>query len=446
MLGPLTKRQRFWISLILVLLLFRGGYGFLNYSKVSLPYLYTHLAFSWYLYKDSKELEDQSRSGLSSVYYFTSYYLNGLLSAVEGTGSERLLRRTIHYIDNMLATVQNFEVEGTRYQAWRPFLVTADSAIAKPNLHFSFQSCIPIARAAALIRTDPRWRVRYAKAADRYVAIVDEMVFRYWLEYEFKDEIPWVNPEHFPIWNDNGCNLGLNATYLYRATGDPRYRDVALRIGRHFQSKVVPVGKGLVWESQTIRLGSDTDNTPGSVGNQAGVPDTSHTNREAFLMVSQYEGGLLFSKEDLDRMAATFMEVLWNQDRENPMFSNYLNGSDKPYRVYHSEGLNGAIYHGWAMIGGYSSEVRRVLLETLKAIVKGRQNPSIERNMTSYGARVGLTGHLLRDFALTWASAPQTRWQAWWRSGTRVFFPRATGVSTGEVFFSSSTVANSATR
>jgi hypothetical protein len=424
MIVKLKKSTRTLLLLALVLLLLRGIYGAIGYSMVSPRYAMTHLAFSWYLHKDSRELEDQSRSGLSSVYYFTSYYLNGLLSAVEGTGDERLLRRTLHYIDNMLDTAQEFQSQEKTFRAWRPFLVTADSAVAKPNLHFSFQACVPIARAAALIRSNPRLRERYAAQAQRYIDFVDGVVFKYWLDGQFDGEIPWINPDHFPIWNDNGSNLALNATYLYKATGDARYRDVAFRVGKHFKSKLTPVGTGWVWESQTIPLGSDTDNTPGSVGNQAGVPDTSHTNREAFLMVSQYESGLNFTREDLARMEATFCDVMWNQDLKDPMFSNYLNGSDQPYRVYKSPGLNGSIYHGWAMMGGYSSKVQDILWHTLDAIVHGRfkKNPALERNATSYGARVALSGHLLRNFALQWSQTTQAPWKSYWRDRTRDFF------------------------
>jgi len=370
-------------------------------SKGSMSFLVCRWLFNHYLSQDSREIEAESYTGLSSTYYFTSYYLNGMLSAVEGTGDERLLRQTLRYLDIMINQSEDFTDHNHHYQAWRPFTVTPDTLVPEPNLHFTFQSMVPIARAAAIIIKTPRFKTRYGGTARRYTAFVDQAIIQYWLKNRLKGEIPWINTDHFPIWNDNGSNLALTATFLYQATGDRFYQDVARKIGEAFKAKLIPVRRGWIWESQTIPIGSDTDNTPGSVGNQAGVPDTSHANREAMLMVSQYEAGIVFDEQDLDRMAHTFTDFIWNQSASDPMFSNYINGSDKPYRVYKEPGLNGSIYHGWALIGGYSPQAQKILLWTLNAIVTGAMNPALERNTTSYGGRLALTGHILRNFSVT---------------------------------------------
>ena len=120
---------------------------------------------------------------------------------------------------------------------------------------------------------NPRFRARYSDKAAGYVRFVDQAIIQYWFKDRLRGEIPWINLDHFPIWNDNGSNLGLRfVTFLYQATGDPLYRDMAQQIGGAFKAKLMPVDRGWIWESQTIPIGSDTDNTPGSVGNQAGVP------------------------------------------------------------------------------------------------------------------------------------------------------------------------------
>jgi hypothetical protein len=305
----------------------------------------------------------------------------------------------------MIATAEDFEDTGRSYKVWRPFAVTPDSLVAGPNLHFTFQAMVPIARAAAIIMTHPRFRERYAATAQRYVAFVDQSIIQYWYKNKLRGDIPWVHPDHFPIWNDNGSNLGLIATFLYEADKNPLYFDIARQIGEAFKAKLVPVGQGWVWEPQAIVIGSDTDNTPGSVGNQAGVPDTSHANREAMLMVSEHEAGIFFSDDDLRRMAHTFTDTIWNQSTRDPMFSNYINGSDMPYRVYKEPGLNGSIYHGWAFLGGYSEQAQDVLIAALKAMASGRTNGALERNATSYGGKLALSGHLLRNFTVAKAQS-----------------------------------------
>jgi hypothetical protein len=188
--------------------------------------------------------------------------------------------------------------------------------------------------------------------------------------------------------------------FLCRATGDDLDCRLTDEIAVAFKKKLSPYRTGWIWENHTIPLGSDTDNAPSSVGNMAGVPDTSHTNREAFLIGQLYEMGRVFSRSDVDRMARTFTDMIWNQSLDDPMFANYLNGSDLPYRVYKKPGLNGSVYHGWVLMGGYSPKAQEVLLAEIKAIVRGRLNPALERNSTSYGGTLSLCGHALRNFAV----------------------------------------------
>ncbi len=361
---------------------------------------FVRLSFQYYLHHDRREIEKETHSGESGVYYFTSYYLNGILSAAEATHSDAIMKKAVHYMDNMMATVQTVQFQGATYQAWAPFLIGPNTDVPKPNVHYTLQATVPLARAAALIYADPAWKAKYKANADRYVAFANSAVLQYWYLGQFQRKVPWLDTEHVPIWNDNATNMGLVAVYLYKATRSDLAKEVALAVGQAFQKKLAISGRGWIWEPHTIPIGSDTDNTPGSVGNQAGVPDTSHTNREPFMMISMYEAGLMFTRADIDRMAYTLIDSIWNQSYDNPSFANYMNGSNKPYRVYKDPGLNGPIYHGWSWVGGYSLEAQNVLVATLKAIVRGKDNPSLERNATSYGGKLGLTGHLLRNYVV----------------------------------------------
>jgi hypothetical protein len=369
-----------------------------RWSRGSADFLLCRLALEYELLMKSDELYKEARSGNSQAYYFTSYYLNGLLSAFEATGDERLLRRSFKLMDAMVDAAKDFEEDGRVFRVWGPFWVRPESPAPRPQLHFTFQAAVPFARAAAIVSRDPELALRFGARADRYYRFVDNCVFDYFFEQQLKRKIPWINPEDFPHWNDNGSNLALNAAFMCEARGRSRHCVTARIIGAAFKDKLRVYKTGWIWENQTIPIGSDTDNTPGSVGNQGGVPDVSHTNREAFLMQTLHEMGLLFSRSDLERMAGTFTDLMWNGSLDEPAFSNYMNGNDEPYRVYKKPGLNGSIYHGWAFVGAYSPKAQEALVATLKAILKGRMNPSLERNKTSYGGVMALAGHALRNF------------------------------------------------
>lgn len=373
-----------------------------RWSHGSATFGFCRLAFQYQLARDGAELDREAASGSSQTYYFTSYYLNGMLSAFEATGDEALLRRTLALMDGMVANAREARDGGRVYRVWGPFAVAADFPAPRPILHYTFQATVPLARAAALIRADPELRRRYGSAGDRYVAFVDGCVIGYFYRRQLDSRVPWLDPDRFPLWNDNASNLALNAAFLCRATGAPTPCALAREIGEGFKRKLRPYKTGWIWENQTIPIGSDTDDTPGSVGNQAGVPDVSHANREAFLMTTLHEMGLVFSRDDVDRMASTLADTLWNGSLDSPSFANYLNGSDKAYRVYKEPGLNGSVYHGWALLGAYSPKAERALLATLKAALLGKTNPSLERNARSYGGLLALAGHLLRNEALAY--------------------------------------------
>lgn len=376
--------------------------GLWRWAHGSRDFLLCRLVLEYELMTRAPEFEREALSGSSQSYYFTSYYLNGILSAFEATGDERLLRRAIRLMDTMVEASRDFREGDRNFRVWGPYAVSADSPAPRPNLHFTFQAAVPLARAAAIIRSHERLEKRHGRAAQRYIQFVDGSVMRYFFEVQLARDVPWLDTDRFPIWNDNASNLALNAAFLCRATGESRHCELAHRIAEGFKAQLRVYRGGWIWENQTIPIGSDTDNTPGSVGNQAGVPDTSHTNREAFLMQTLHEMGMVYSRSDLERMAETLAATMWNGSLEDPSFSNYLNGDDRAYRVYKAPGLNGSIYHGWALMGAYSPRAQAAMIVTLKAIVKGRMNPSLERNKTSYGGTLALAGHTLRNFGLAW--------------------------------------------
>lgn len=345
----------------------------------------------------SPDITQRSVSGNSFQHYFLSYHLHGILSAYEGTQDEALLQTAMRYIENMLKTAQT--VAGT--PQWGPF----DSQ-GRPNPIYNFQGAGPIARAAAIIMQNPSLRAKYGAAAERYVQFVDAMVFKYWFDKDrgiYQGQIPWLSKElggtgWYPEWNDKSSHTGMLATFLYQATGQADYRDIAERVAKGFQSYLKPSGAGWIWDNGTIPIGSDTNGEPGSVGNQAGTHDTTHANREPMMMVFMHEAGIAFTREDIDRMAHTLTDTIWNQSLTTPMFSNYINGSNAPYRVYLQPGEYGNIYSGWALLGRYSTQAQTVLNALLNAIVTGQEttNITVKNNGSQYG-RIALTGHMVRN-------------------------------------------------
>jgi hypothetical protein len=350
-----------------------------------------------YVSRYASDLETQSLSGHSLTYYETSYYLHGMLSAIEATNDEVMLRKVIHYIDNMLSKAI---VNKASYKVWAPLgpPLAADDA---PVQLYVYKACGPIARVAALIMRNPSFKTKYSAVAIRYINFVDETIIRYWYLRTYGGQIPHLPADlggwgtESPSWSDKTSHLGQIAASLYAATRiapmrhTSLYLDVATRIATAFKRKLQMQGTGWIWDNGTAH--------PESGQNTQLVPDTSHANDEARLVVFMHEAGIIFTLDDLQKFANTLTDTIWNGSTDNPMFSNYINGSNATYRGRTAAGANGGVYHGWALIGKYSTKAQTALSYLLKSIVEGKRNPSIDENACCGYAKVALTGHLLRN-------------------------------------------------
>ena len=127
------------------------------------------------------------------------------------------------------------------------------------------------------------------------------------------------------------------------------------------------------------------------------------------MIISLYEAGLMYTREDIERMSYTFLDNVWEPVLQRTVIRQLHERQQQTVPVYMDPGLNGPIYHGWSLVGSYSPEAQDVLFATLKAIIRGKSNPSLVRNTTSYGGMLGLTGHMLRNYrVLKHAAVPGT--------------------------------------
>jgi len=345
-----------------------------------------------YVNQYASSITNESLSGSSDQYYYTSYYLHGMLSAVESTQDETMLQNVIRYIDNMLSKAT---VNSAGYKVWGPL-----SAAGAPGQMNSYKACGPIARAAAVIMQSPTFRTKYASTASRYVDFVDNSIIQYWHVKTYSKAIPWLPADlggwgTYTVWESSASHLGQIAVSLYSATRNapttntPMYLDIATRVSQAFKRKLQPQGTGWIWDKGLLNASNDP-------GNLAGVPDTSHINDEARLLVFAYEAGIVFTLADIQKLANTLTDTVWNGSTDNPLFSNYINGSNIAYRTSTDAGSVGNIYAGSALLGKYSSKAQIAISDMMKAIADGKQNASIAYNSSSYG-KVALSGHLMRN-------------------------------------------------
>lgn len=367
--------------------------------------------FNNYLVANRNEIQAEVLTGDAGIYYTTSYYINGLLSAVEATKDEALLQETMGYIDTMIdraTTTVYSAIGGGAHLEWLP--VENSHGYLRPEQMNHYQGSVPIARAAAIIMNIPEFKTKYQANAQRYIDFVDDSVIKYWFDKDTGEynalgqsnwpwlagQIPWLTLElggwgsyDDAFWADRCSLLGSIVTCLYKATGDPLYKEMATRIGTGFKSRLKPNGDGWIY-SDSYSLDYWQRYFSWYL---APAYDTSHANREPMMMVLMYEAGIVFTLDDIQRMGNTLTDIIWNNSIDNPRFADYIDGelvgidgNPDPYSI-------GNIYAGWALLGKYSTKAQTALKATLDAIQNG-QNPG--QNSTGCG-EVALAGHLLRN-------------------------------------------------
>ena len=333
-------------------------------------------------------IESEVATGDCEVWYGTSYYLMGLAAAAEASGDVAIMDQLVALEGQMMDLAQPIVRGGRTYQEFGPW-----DADGLPQILDTFQATGPLARTAAIIKRRPEFRVRYAAVGQRLTEHVDQSIFGFWFDKQtgyYRDPlglwlggtIPWLPVEFggwgsYPYWSDKASHLGMMAAWMYEATGNDLYREYAERIGRGFRTHTAVQDGCLLWDLGTwpIQTGQ----------NLAGVPDTSHANREPMMAVAMYELGIEFAIADLQGMGNTLALKIWNQDVITPRFSNYIDGENLLYRGYPAW-TNGNIAFGWDALGRYVPEAQRALAIACQADeTLGYSDPSDRWNASPYG-------------------------------------------------------------
>ena len=347
-----------------------------------------------------RDISDEIATGDVKNYYFTSYYLHGMAGAAEATGDLEVMDELLGFSEALMAQARPLVRNGRSYPEWGPW-----DEKGNPQQLYAFQAAGALARTAAIIALRPEFKARYGVQGARIAAFVDRSTFRFWFDKKdgvYQDpksafpggQIPWL-PEalggwgSYPLWNDKCSHLGMIATWMYQATRNPVYRDVAIRVAKGFRAHVTAQDGTWIWDKGAIGAGPEADRANRS-------PDTSHANREAMMVVGMYEAGIVFTLADVKAIGATLTRVIWNRSEAEPMFTNYIDGDNGRFKET-GPWQNGNIYHGWAMVGRYSPEAQRVLAISYNAIqTRSTLNPSLAMNASGYG-RIQLSGTLLRN-------------------------------------------------
>jgi hypothetical protein len=106
--------------------------------------------------------------------------------------------------------------------------------------------------------------------------------------------------------------------------------------------------------------------------NPAGVLDTSHANRTAWLAARANAEGLI-DGSIVDNLANTFRYRIWAPEKGPLYFNNYVDGSDYPLGLL-TAGRGGNIWFGWHRLSAYHPDLQDLYLSVAYDLTNGGPN------------------------------------------------------------------------
>jgi hypothetical protein len=125
--------------------------------------------------------------------------------------------------------------------------------------------------------------------------------------------------------------------------------------------------------------------------------DTSHAFPVPYYFVRAAEAGLE-SELPVAQLSKLLLETIWNKSMTNPMFTNFIDGTNEPVRTRGPWEL-GVIYGGWVTLGAYNPGVQAVMEAVLNALIMRHRNPSLDA-MNSVWGKLELAGHVTRNLRI----------------------------------------------
>jgi hypothetical protein len=189
----------------------------------------------------------------------------------------------------------------------------------------------PVCRFIALVRADPALQRVYGQQADAYLKVIRSDLIPKWKPY-WRDcgdggllvaqvdealTYPGISLPH-----NQYLALGNALIWLYHSTGDSAYRDQAVKMARCFKSHVRLADDRYDWNYWDAVGEWDR---PWDKPAEKRPEDTGHGSLDVSFVVDAAEAGIVFDQADLQRLANTFLKVMWNGSLTEPAVGGSVN-------------------------------------------------------------------------------------------------------------------------
>lgn len=214
-----------------------------------------------------------------------------------------------------------------------------------------------MAQFVRLVKENPKQLSQYAAKAAVYRKFIETHIVPKWTDSKSHMGDCWVQldaktgyfkesekmPGAFPKAKFDPLPYNQMAPYacmlwtMYDVNGNNAYRDKAGQMAQYLKDGMTINGDGYKWWYCNIP--------------NPHMEDASHGNLDIDLAVESYNRGGAFKKEDMQRLANTLVEIMWNKSVESPQLSKTVDGTNKD--PIYSANLN-----GWIRLTPFNKTVR----------------------------------------------------------------------------------------
>jgi hypothetical protein len=312
--------------------------------------------------RDSSNIRYCDTETGEQIGWLVAPFLNGYYQGYMATGKTEWIDRFIDWTDS---TVKRAVKEPDGYLGW-PKGEDADVLdYLPPNEKVRYTDVEvgdalffrPVVQMAGEILKTPSLKEKYGAKAEEYLKVSQQMFDKWESRGAWRDTKlggAWVVPPfgfdpkthawtgHYDLRKTEGNSLPDNKENviaewhlaMYDATHKPIYKE---RAEKWFQvmkarMKLRDNGKYFVWDYWDPGVPWDT-NADGSLKHWVGVhPNGGYYNADVGAIVAAYEHGLVFTKEDMERLIATNRDFMWNQQIQHAKFQRIDGGKPaKPW-------------------------------------------------------------------------------------------------------------------
>jgi hypothetical protein len=350
--------------------------------------------------------DSMANSNWGNTYYSFQAAFAATLSLYEATQDPKYLQRALTWGQTMVSDAKITDYGG--YKNWAGIWASTYAALPIAYMLEDLQGSTELARLARIVLTSPTLKSTYGSEATviyNFVRthILNKHLFSRGGLWWFKNNVRRTDA---PMSDKTALvlrilvDIKLSSAALGGAdNGTYGYPAVVADLANGFEDHV-----DVDERFEDYQGGSIWDKGMSLIGSYSAI-DTEHANRFPWALIDLYRAGIVFSEDDVLGLADLLNEVIWNQSLTNPMFRNFIDGSNGSF-LNREAWRNGMIYSGWVQLAQFDPETFTIADAALKAILAGNINASLSYNASPQGI-MALAGHLAKAAALSGTLPPR---------------------------------------